>query len=318
MRNINPAFWTDLEECVDIVECCIRQRMQPRDTMKEIVIKLGSRFRTMQNIFATYTPHTIGSYIRRRTLTETYYRYKKEKPSLALKSTYKGIKCFLTKFYNEFGCYPEGVADESYLQEKYDVDELRKAYELLADNPLVKDYRYSDGNIILDYDDTEILKFYLNLPSFLLPVDMLSELEKYDAKQQVVVLYLVTNALKYGTSGICISFDCLEKLLAARDFYDLNNKVFVNESNLIIAPRFPAEFRNTYDRIADELLPYVELAVPTSFISTIDTEFLQTVSDARFFDDIEKRLKIEGVNAKDLMWEYLKLGYLRLNDKALT
>ena len=298
------------KEVIAYIEDSINQKSYS-EISKGLEIKYGLRYESIRVAFGKYLPSSLNKYIKRRILTRGYFQVQSEQPTLNKRSTYFGLRSFIRKFEKEFAIpFIQGYTG-SDLQEVFDIDEIIRWHHFLSNKPYIEEYNFITNTIQIKPDDYIILKGYLSLKAYLLPVlfsDFFSTLDDYEA-----LMFLEINAALKSNNYMktAFRFELLEIAKYQCKLYDFSvrNRIGIY---YIFSPEVPEYLYDTYKEYLRELLPRINSSIPQQLATkSIDKE-LKIIVDSSEIDNICKILNITEDQAALLIWRYLKIGYLRL------
>ena len=318
---IKNNYW-NLEDAIEIIENGIKEQLRPTEISMKLKAKLevnpGINYKYFNDIFNSTTGYTLAQYIRRRALTITYEKWKKEQPKLCKNSNFKGYPRFPKSFQDEFEITIEEAAKESYterkLQMKLDITgyvELLESMDEIKRSKLIKDYLFNNKQTLtMEFDSKELLLFHLQMDVYVLPYLVFQAYENASIEEKALVVAsfdkLCQSKCKEYT--VEITKEECEAMCARLIDYDFCK---MGELLLVVPKPIPG-LKKTFYEMCDDLLPSIYSTLPAECFSPDIAKELNLIEKSADMNQVSSALKKDFEQTLELIWDYLERGYLRV------
>lgn len=319
MENI--MLYKKFENNRDVLEMClelIEKDVNLSRTAETINSNLRNEFVSynyMNNIFNEVMPFTLAEYIRRRTLTEAYFKWYNQKPVQRYRDKFNNIKNFAAKFKREFGMTLEEAFQQKVtiedLQEPISMDKIEEIL-LIETSRFVDHISFEKGMVEICINKLNLLCQAMSEKIYQLPVhpkelfDTFKE-ANFDEKCDMLIIFSSEFDQK-GHTRIK-----LEEYNQALKYLRLINLDFPEKCGglYIFQPYTPPYFEE-FIEILNLKFGNLRTTLPLKLIPSDLGEKLIMISEENDLNNLADKFQVNKDKMIEILWDYVNKGYLRL------
>lgn len=304
-----------------IIETKIKERASVSQIKKDIEDRIGYNYQYFNKIFKSIIGCSLDEYIKKVHLLSIYDKWKVKKEKIAQRDTYQDYKYFSYYFKRRFGCSINEVESKGdiVLKETITKEELIRMTEQLDESVFISSYEIKDGKVNVIFDIERVLLEILRFKTYMLPIDLLQELNwnELSIESRRLLLIIFSRKLEEDNDELelFIPEDELVKEYTALEMYDIDNPIVMN-GYFVFSKVLDDEFKPVFESFIDSCLNFISIVFPNG-PETIKKyeELVDAINKCKGFVTV-KRLSEKGNRTEkeiiDTLWEMAQKGLLKL------
>ncbi len=303
-----------LEDVFDTINNCARAGREAPEIISLLENKFSYNYKYMNKLFRDKYRLTIRECIKMKRLQYAYEVWiNKGRPCLTEKGEFDGIISFKGKFRAVFGDAPEDIFNENidlsaYMPESPVFQSLNKMNYML-------DYRIKGGDVIVELNTRNMLLYLMMLPAYVIPREeweLMIKANIINDSSDKALLIVILAETYCKNSSYKTTLDEIINRAEMLKLYNVNNPYQLDDC-VVFSPVIGDCFKNVFEEEIENVMYKMSIAPLCRSMNRFLRAFARwkASNGLKNIENLAKFCGLEVEKTKELLWEYIRIGYIR-------